>query len=201
MKLLLAITDGAGARNFVHGRFLRTLKNADVSLTIFSGVPTKALRETAGKQLEGTEICELPIYRETQASHLWRKTLEVAHMKRFGTLPMRLNLANGKAHGISKGAMGNRAAYFLAGMCSRPGAIRRLSVLHERSVLAHPLTASYRTLLRDLSPDLLFTTHQRPPQVSPLVVAANSLVIPTATFIFSWDKLNPKGRIPVPYHH
>src|SRR5437879_6479989 len=170
MKLLLAITDGPGVRNFVHGRFLKTLKNAGVSLTIYSVVPMKALRDNAGEQLDGTEICELPIYRETQASHLWRKTLEVAHMKRFGTLPMRLNLANGMARGISKAAMRNRAAYLLAGICRRPGGIRRLSVQHEGSVLAHPTTGRYRTLLRELNPDLLFTTHQRPPQVSPLVV-------------------------------
>src|SRR5439155_27127388 len=62
-------------------------------------------------------------------------------------------------------------------------------------------TGRYRTLLRELNPDLLFTTHQRPPQVSPLVVAAKSLGIPTATFIFSWDNLTSKGRIPIAYDH
>src|SRR6185436_11978593 len=114
MKFLLAVTDGPGIRNFVHGRFLSLLKNAGLSVTICSGVPQEALRTTAGEQLKGAALYELPIYRETDVSHLWRKAVEVAHMKHFGTMPMRLNLANGMPRGMSKGAMGNRAAYWLA---------------------------------------------------------------------------------------
>jgi hypothetical protein len=201
MKFVLAVTDGPGVRNFVHGRFLGVLKNAGLSLTIYSGVPATALRATAAEQVNGIEVCELPIYRERQVSHLLRKSVELAHMKLFDTVPMRLNAAQGTPSGMSKSAIGNRAAYFLAGICRRPGGIRRLAAQHERSVLAHPLTAHYRSLLRDSKPNLLFATHQRTPQVTPLVAAAKSLGIPTATFIFSWDNLTSKGRIPISYDH
>ena len=201
VKIFLAVTDGPGIRNFVHGRFLSVLKSAGLSVTIYSGVHTEALRATAGEQLDGIEICELPIYRETQFSHLLRKSVELAHMKRFGTMPMRLNLTGGAPRGMSRGAIGNRVAYSLGEICRRPGGIRRLSAQHERSVLSHPLTQHYRSLLRDAKPDLLFVTHQRPPQASPLVAAAKSLGIPTAAFIFSWDNLTSKGRIPIAYDH
>jgi hypothetical protein len=201
VRLALAITDGPGVRNFVYGRFLGALRTAGVSTTIFAGVPARALREAAPKQLDGIELREMPIYRESRASHLWRKSLEVAHMKRFATHAMRMNLASGRPRGLSRGALGNHAAYLLASICSQSAGIRSLSVRHERSVRANPLTEEYRAHLRELNPDLLFVTHQRPPQSSPLVAAARSLGIPTATFIFSWDNLTSKGRIPVSYDH
>jgi hypothetical protein len=122
-------------------------------------------------------------------------------MKRFRTLPMRAILANGRTRGMSVRAMGNRAADIISGICRGAAGIQLLSVQHERSVLSHPLTRQYQSVIRGAKPDLLFVTHQRPPQAAPLVAAAKSLGIPTATFIFSWDNLTSKGRIPIAFDH
>jgi hypothetical protein len=42
---------------------------------------------------------------------------------------------------------------------------------------------------------LLFFTHQRPPFIAPLVLAAEKNKIKTCSFIFSWDNLASKGRM------
>ncbi|MGE0761330.1 MAG: hypothetical protein AB7O38_30230, partial [Pirellulaceae bacterium] len=44
-------------------------------------------------------------------------------------------------------------------------------------------------------------SQQRTPTILPPVLAARSLGIPTATFIFSWDNLSSKGRIAAPFDH
>jgi hypothetical protein len=58
-----------------------------------------------------------------------------------------------------------------------------------------------RQRLEALRPDIVFSAHQRPPLIIPVVEAARSLGIPTATFIFSWDNLTSKGRIAAPFDH
>jgi len=59
----------------------------------------------------------------------------------------------------------------------------------------------YRELFTSVQPVVVFSTHQRPPIVLAPVLAAKSLGIPTATFIFSWDNLTSKGRIAAPFDH
>jgi hypothetical protein len=59
----------------------------------------------------------------------------------------------------------------------------------------------YRQVLLKIQPSVLFCSNQRPPTVLPAVLAARSLGIPTATFIFSWDNLTSKGRIAAPFDH
>ncbi|WP_456378764.1 hypothetical protein, partial [Lutibacter sp.] len=58
------------------------------------------------------------------------------------------------------------------------------------------VTQSFITALSNNKPNVLFFTHQRPPYIAPLVYAANSVNIKTCSFIFSWDNLASKGRIP-----
>ncbi|WP_456423635.1 hypothetical protein, partial [Lutibacter sp.] len=58
------------------------------------------------------------------------------------------------------------------------------------------VTQSFITALSNNKPNILFFTHQRPPYIAPLVYAANSVNIKTCSFIFSWDNLSSKGRIP-----
>jgi hypothetical protein len=201
MKLLLVITDGPAVRNFVHGRFLRTAREAVQSLSLWSAVRVEALRAVGGAALGDVESYEMPIYAESRASRFWRKATDLAHLGCFDTFAMRRTLQQNRPRGWSKLAVFNRAAYGLARRCQSPRRIQHLAARHEGSVRAHPLTETYRTLLRRAAPDVVFTAHQRVPQAIPLVVAARSLGIPTATFIYSWDNLTSKGRMPVAFEH
>lgn len=56
-------------------------------------------------------------------------------------------------------------------------------------------------MLEEVSPSLVFFTHQRPPQGFSLALAARELGITTVAFIFSWDNLSSKGRVPVVFDH
>ena len=49
-------------------------------------------------------------------------------------------------------------------------------------------------MLRQLQPDVLFSTHQRSLDGSVVVEAARSLEIPTLGAVYSWDNL-PKARL------
>ena len=64
-----------------------------------------------------------------------------------------------------------------------------------------PEVDDYREIFNRIRPAVLFCSHQRPTTVLPAVLAARSLGIPTATFIFSWDNLSSKGRIAAPFDH
>jgi hypothetical protein len=61
--------------------------------------------------------------------------------------------------------------------------------------------APYDELLREWGSTFVLCAHQRPTIVLPVVLAAQQLGIPTATFIFSWDNLTTKGRIAAPFDH
>ncbi|MGA7731712.1 MAG: hypothetical protein WCD37_10635 [Chloroflexia bacterium] len=202
-KLLLVVPDGVGVRNFLHGRFLNVWQQlAGVeSLETCSGLPVGPLREVVGNSLAETRMHEMPIYRETPATGFVRKSLEVAHLARFRTAGMRYVLDMGKPRGRSRRAMLNRLAYFTGQLLSKPKGIARLNRLHLRRVMMNGLTDHYRSLLRSIRPSVVFFTHQRPPQIFPLAAAARSLGIPTACFIFSWDNLSSKGRMPVLFNH
>ncbi len=67
--------------------------------------------------------------------------------------------------------------------------IQRLLAYLEKQT---PYYSYCRDLLQQEKPDLLFCTNQRLSQALAPVMAAQSLQVPTATFIFSWDNL-PKG--------
>jgi len=58
------------------------------------------------------------------------------------------------------------------------------------------VTQNFITILSNDKPSILFFTHQRPPYIAPLVYAATINSIKTCSFIFSWDNLSSKGRMP-----
>jgi hypothetical protein len=59
----------------------------------------------------------------------------------------------------------------------------------------------FQEWLRELRPSVVFCTKQTSLAAVAPVLAARSLGIPTATFIFSWDNLTTKGHILAPFDH
>jgi hypothetical protein len=82
-----------------------------------------------------------------------------------------------------------------------PRGIRYLDRWHCREVARVPQVAEYRKLYKQAQATVFFCSHQRPLEILPATLAARSLGIPTATFIFSWDNLTSKGRIAAPFDH
>lgn len=202
-RLLLVAPDGVGVRNFVHGRFPSVWRQAhgEERLEICSGVPTASLRDVAGDSLAGVRLHEMPIYYETPGVRFVRKSLEVAHLSHFHTAGMRNVLVVGAPRGRSRSAQLNRLAHLAGRLMASKRGIAMLGRLHMKRVGRHTLTGHYRTLLNTIRPSIVFFTHQRPPQIFPLAVAARKMGIATACFIFSWDNLSSKGRMPVSFDH
>ena len=94
-----------------------------------------------------------------------------------------------------------RAARFVGRAAASSRGIQMLDHWHCSAVDRLPEVERYQELFEKIKPSVLFCSHQRPPVILPPVLAARSLGIPTATFIFSWDNLTSKGRIAAPFDH
>src|SRR5262249_51674205 len=103
------------------------------------------------------------------------------------------------------GSWRRRAVQYAARLTGRVAAtrvgIKTLDRLLCRTAGRQPEVERRRRILRQINPPVIFCSPQRPPVILPLVLAARSLGIPTATFIFSWDNLTSKGRIAAPFDH
>ncbi|MGC8731862.1 MAG: hypothetical protein ACP5RC_06345, partial [Halothiobacillaceae bacterium] len=139
-------------------------------------------------------------FRESPLSLTLRYCLAYAQMYWADTQAMRHVLSQRR-----RGSWRTRTVHHVARLIGRAmatrGGIKRLERWHTQAVERLPEVDSYRRLFEKLRPAIVFCSHQRPPIILPPVLAARSLGIPTATFIFSWDNLSSKGRIAAPFDH
>lgn len=200
LKIGLVTVDGVGVRNFIHGRFLRVAEAAGHEVTIFTGVPELALRSHCAVSSH-VRIVEMPVYRESQQIRFFRRAAEQAHARWHATAAMMENARHRRVSMRSRSDLLNLAVTGTARCNATENGVRRLERLHHEAALKHPLVPWYRERLHKEAPDILLFTHQRPPQIVPLALAARSLDIQSAAFIFSWDNLSSKGRMPVSFDH
>lgn len=189
----LVITDGVGYRNFFLSDFPARAVQQFEKVVIFSGLPASqyAIGET-----QNLEVVELPVFVEPFKTWLWRKFKELAHLQLhkafFG---IKDNLAHNRAEGRTNRARASRILYRITGRFHSENFIQKLELLQQESLEDHSVTKWCSSSLKEKSPDILFFTHQRPPYVMPLLVAAKTLGVNTGSFIFSWDNLSSKGRM------
>jgi len=199
MVLLSLIPDGVGVRNFLLSSFLQDASEKG-QVSVLHSIPENLLA-TYNSKLNGKIKWRrfLP-YQDDPFSFTLRNTLSYAHMCWADTQAMR-HLRNLPV----KGTWQRRSAVHVAKLAGRAAAsvrgIRMLDRWHYSTVERSPAVQYYRQLLGESKPSVLFCSHQRPLAVLPPVLAAKSLGIPTATFIFSWDNLTSKGRIVAPFDH
>lgn len=199
MRPLLLIPDGVGVRNFLLGTFLRKL-SAQGQAQVLHVVPEEQLA-TYRKGLGGDARWDSLIpYRESKLSFTLRYSLSYAQMYWADTQAMRY-VRNSPLRGGWRTRSVMKAARLIGRAAATPNGIRKLEHWHCAAVSRLPEVEHYRRLFKETEPSLLFCSHQRPPLILPAVMAARSLGIPTATFIFSWDNLTSKGRIAAPFDH
>jgi len=199
LRLLLVIPDGVGVRNFLIGDFL-SLAAYQGAVSAIHVVPEELLATYEPRVGGGVEWHPLVSSRETILNFLlttslsyaqmyWADTQAMRHIRDFPlTGPWRWRLLRRFVR------IGGRASASRAGL-------RTLSRLNCSAAGRSRETKWYRQLFERSRPSVLFCSHARPPSVLPPVLAARSLRIPTATFIFSWDNLTSKGRIVAPFDH
>ena len=200
MHILLLIPDGVGVRNFVLGRFLDAA-TAIAEVSVLHLIPDAMLSRYA-------EGCSRPVrwhpftpYKDEPLAFTLRYSLAYAHMHWVGTESMRYHLERRPANGSWRTRAADKVARVAGRFAASPERIRLLDQWHQRAVSWRAVVDDYISLFRRIQPSVVFCSHQRPPVVLPPVLAARTLGIQTATFIFSWDNMTSKGRIAAPFDH
>jgi len=193
-KLGLVIVDGVGYRNFILSNFLnKASKNFD-KIIIYSGLKHSVYDLS---NYQNVLVTELEIYKESRKAWFWRKLNETAHLykhRSFFGINDTLNFT--KPKGTTKRDFINRLIRIIASVFHSE---KNMDFYQKKVYNAFNQSNVTQNFIKKLAidkPDVLFFTHQRPPYLAPLVYAANKNKIKTCSFIFSWDNLSSKGRIP-----
>ncbi len=199
MNITLLIPDGVGVRNFVIGDFLRQASQV-ADCHVLHSIPENLLpayRNGFGNNLKWERLAP---YKETPVSMVLRYALAYAHMQWADTFSMQNNRRK-PITGSWRRQTIQRTARFVGHLTASQAGIRLLDGWQTSVVTRLPEVEHYRRMFEQTKPSAVFCSHQRPPEVLPATLAAKSLGIPTATFIFSWDNLTSKGRIAAPFDH
>lgn len=149
-------------------------------------------------QKDRVQWAHLLPHRESAASFMLRYITGEAHMYQCNTHAMRHTLGR-RIQGSRKNRIARGTARRIAKMCASRFAIKRLAALHGTMEGAVAEVRHYRELLTRHDVRVLFCSHQRPPEILPVVLAAKAIGVRTGTFIFSWDNLSTKARIAAPF--
>ena len=199
MTLLLVVPDGVGVRNFVLGSFLHEASERGPVVALHV-VPDELL-PTYAAGAPGVDWELLPRAAGGRMVETLGNALAYAHMNWAGTRAMRRRLgAPVNTPTLGRWAM-VRTARAIGRVASSRRGIAALSGVHRMVASRAASVADFRARFEALQPSALFCSHQRPPEILAPTLAARSLGIPTATFIFSWDNLTSKGRIAAPFDH
>jgi hypothetical protein len=201
--LSLLVPDGVGIRNFILGPFLRAASKAageTGTLHVLHGIPHDILPNYSSQLGRHVQWHSLIHYPDRPLPLIQRNSLVYAQTFWVDTYAMRIT-RNRPVRGSWRTQAAMRLAKVMGRTAASPSGIRFLDRWHCSVVSRLPEVDHYRRLFGDIRPSVLFCSHQRPPIILPPVLAAKSLGIPTATFIFSWDNLTSKGRISAPFDH
>lgn len=193
-KLGLVIVDGVGYRNFILSNFLNKVSNSVDEVIIYSGLKKSVYNLSKYKNIS---VTELEIYKESRKAWFWRKLNETAHLYRhrsFFGINDTLNFT--KPKGTTKRDFLNRFIRVLASIFHSENNMKFYQKKVYKAFAQSYITQNFIATLSNDKPYILFFTHQRPPYIAPLVYAANVNSIKTCSFIFSWDNLSSKGRMP-----
>ncbi len=200
MNLALLLPDGVGIRNFLFGTFLRDAASSGV-VSLLHVIPDDLLPVFMANCRPDVQWHRLVPGQESRVEATLRSSLSYAHMYRVRTRAMRRRLARPiAAPTLGRWAL-THAARLVGRAAASPDGVALLERWHMRLVARHPAVEHYQRLFRESRTQVVFSSSQRPPEISAPVAAARALGIPTAAFIFSWDNLCSKGRMAAPFDH
>jgi hypothetical protein len=189
----IVITDGVGFRNFILSDFIYEAQRKFDEVIIFSCLPDTAYAEYS----LNCRIIEIPIFREHFLTWVFRKTKEIAHLKKFAPNNYGINDNLEINYNKSRTFRGyiTRMIFRITDWFNSERSILFIEKIQEFSFRFYKNNSLFNKLLYENPVDILFFTHQRPPFIGPLIASAKRKKIKTASFIFSWDNLASKGRM------
>ena len=191
-KLGLVITDGVGFRNFILSDFILKASKAFDEVVVYSFLPAEAYKDHSG-----FNIIELEALPEQFVTWFFRKTKEIAHLRNHaqGNAGIGDNLKTNYARGWTSRGIATRLIYMVTLLFHGEWFINLMEWCQFLTIKNHRITKDHDQLVQQHGVAVLFFTHQRPPFLTTLVIAARRQNIKTAAFIFSWDNLASKGRM------
>ena len=200
MKIALLIPDGVGVRNFVLGPFMAAATR-EHRVDVLHSIPQEQLATYKQLDRSGTvEWHELARMHDRPLAFTLRNSLSYSQTYWVNNFAMRM-MRDRPVNGSWRTRAAVWTAKAIGYASASPRGIQMLERVHNLAAGRQPEVAEYRRQFQRMRPDVLFCSHQRPPSIIAPVLAARSLGIPTATFIFSWDNLSSKGRIAAPFDH
>jgi hypothetical protein len=195
--IAVLVPDGVGVRNFILGGFLPEMARA-FRPHVFHNIPGPLLDRYTAPHGDSATWQPMVPYLHAGTPLALQYTLEYAHMYRANTQAMQRALGR-----PLRGSLRSRVFIRSSRLAGRAGAvlgcISVLETLYRAAAAARPEVERYREIFSAMRPAIVFCSSQRPTTVLPAVLAAKSLGIPTAAFVFSWDHLTTKGRIAAPF--
>lgn len=197
-RILIVIPDGIGIRNYLYSDIITNLSDAGFQIIVMHNLG-KDLIQLVNKQLK-TPIKQLDFisFKESKYQTFLREVTTYARLKK-GAIDKENStiLSNWKTNnlGFGKKMFLNFSKLFGNLLNSYESILlfeSRVNQLWKSSKAFH----HYQNIIDEVSPDLIFITHQRVPSLAPLCIAATSRKVKTISAIFSWDNL-PKARLPI----
>ncbi len=193
MKILLLLPDGVGVRNFLYTDFIDKSLSAGHEIVIWAEHDILSLIDTisVGK-------VALPDSRYTDKwsealRQVWQKGMLKYQAKEFKDDIYLKYIQKSRSGKFSSRAKDLLSSIFLMGSTS----YKRLKSIKKKyidRIVRLPYYNVCLEQLKDIRPDILFCTHQRAINAIAPLMAARSLNIRTACFIYSWDNL-PKATM------
>ena len=202
-RVLLVTSHGYAVRNFLlHGTLARLAATCDVVVASPWGPALPEL--TGGPPLDHlADFVQLPEVQERPVSRLLRQVLNFAHLRVHGWHGMKVMLRDERLRrrNLPQGRRWlDRVSDLAARMIRTPTMLRRVSLLLQKGYdKSSGTNSAWFSFLDRIAPATVLSCDQRYEGNLPLVAAAEQLGVPTAAFIFSWDNLSSKQRIPA-YH-
>jgi hypothetical protein len=199
INIALLIPDGVGVRNFLLGKFLKKTAE-DNRVDVFHVIPETGLEPIRKQFPANIQWHELRAYSQSKTALVLQTAVGYSQMYWADTMAMR-RIRNAPIRGSFKARALYSVAKVIGRLAASPTRMRVLDRWHYAAAGKSPEVNYYRRAFLETRPSVVFCSHQRPSVVVPAILAARSLGIPTATFIFSWDNLTSKGRIIAPFDH
>lgn len=195
MKYLMLIPDGVAIRNFLFGSFADLLMESG-EVVIWHALPQTTiapLQHRWGEEVKWETLSAFEdklIVRFLRQSKMFAQLVWQGRGRNDQLVRNRLNVRSFKER------IFRNAAQTFGAACSGRQRLIWLEQLYFRIASYSATVENQRKLMAAERPNVVFCTHQRGLQALPGMLAARTLRIPTATFIYSWDNL-PKGEMAV----
>lgn len=195
-KVCIIIPDGTGIRNYLYSKLVSNLIDANCEIILLHSVSERAIEEIL-KIYNNISVYKIPKYKESLKEKFKRESICYARLCYNSTLTNNKSIFS--SWKPNQKSLTKKAFYKLVKIFGNYISKKYKRILYfedKYEMLVSEKTNDYKSILKEINPSVIFSTHQRAMNAVPIVMAAHQLEIKTVGAIFSWDNL-PKARLTV----